>query len=55
MLFSSDSNISELSLKVEKNQSNTPTKSHHPLLRPFITFWRFSCYYAEYKARTRGH
>ncbi|WP_178378131.1 hypothetical protein [Chroogloeocystis siderophila] len=35
------------SLKVEQKQQ----KSHHPLLRPLINFWKFSCYYADYKAR----
>ncbi|PPS43370.1 hypothetical protein B1A85_11790 [Chroococcidiopsis sp. TS-821] len=43
MMFS-DRNQS--SLKVEKQQ-----KMHHPLLRPLINFWKFSCYYADYKAR----
>ena len=42
-------------LKVEKTQSNTAKKSPHPLLKPFIAFWRFSRYYAQYKARIRGY
>lgn len=56
MKLSSYNNISEpSSLKVEKTQSNTAGKSPHPLLRPLIAFWRFSCYYAQFKARSRGH
>ena len=42
-------------LKDEKIQSNTAKKSPHFLLRPLIAFWRFSWYYAQYKARIRGY
>ena len=42
-------------LKDEKTQSKTAKKSPHPLLKPFIAFWRFSRYYAQYKARIRGY
>ena len=55
MKFSSYNNkVERSSLKVEKTKSNKTVKFFHPLLRPFISFWRFSCYYAEYKARSRG-
>lgn len=46
--------IERSSFKVEKTKSNKNLKFFHPLLHPFITFWRFSCYYAEYQARSRG-
>jgi hypothetical protein len=33
------------------NQTSNKQKQSHPLLRPLISFWKFSCYYADYKAR----
>lgn len=56
MTLSSCSNISELSsLNFTKTEKDKLGKFRHPLLRPFITFWRFSCYYVELKARSRGY
>lgn len=47
-------NISQPSAKIG-NQSNRVEQSRHPLLRLLTNFWRFSLYYAEFKARSRGH
>jgi len=44
-----------ISLKAEKTESNQINKMTQALLRLVINFWRFSCYYAEYKDRMRGH
>ncbi|MBE9192024.1 hypothetical protein IQ230_17030 [Gloeocapsopsis crepidinum LEGE 06123] len=46
MIFS---NRNQESISV--NQASNKQKSFHPLLRPLVNFWKFSCYYADYKAR----
>ena len=47
--------IFEPSAKVGKIQSNRAGQFRQPLLRLLTNFWRFSLYYAECKARSRGH
>lgn len=53
MMFSSNDNVPKVN--DSKENKNNKRKAPHPLLRPFIEFWRFSRYYAEYKARIRGY
>lgn len=51
MIFSDANSPQNDSTNVEQTQTNTRKKMHHPLLRPLLTFWEFSSYYADYKAR----
>lgn len=50
MIFS-DANSSQTSSNEEQPKTNSRKKTYHPLLRPLVTFWEFSSYYADYKAR----
>lgn len=48
MIFS---NQKQTAIQVNQTNSKKSQKLSHPVLRPLVSFWRFSCYYADYKAR----
>lgn len=53
MLFSNRKVSDTSSLKPEKHESNKIDNFYHALVHTWLNFWRFSRYYAEYKARIR--
>lgn len=53
MLFSNRKMSNTNYLKPEKHESNKIVNFYHASVRAWLNFWRFSRYYAEYKARIR--
>lgn len=54
MKVSTGRKISQAStLEIEKSQRNISIKTGHLLLRPLVTFWRFSRYYGDFIAYRR--
>lgn len=54
MRDTSCNNVDSVQVKYGQQAYNLAKQSSHFILRLIVDFWKFSCYYAEYKGRMRG-